>query len=325
MFIEILEKIKEYKRIIIHRHIRPDGDCIGSQMGLKHAIKNTFKEKEVYAIGDDIPEYLKYLGEADMIPDEYYNDALVIVVDTATPNRIYDERWQKGKFIIKIDHHDDSPEYGDICYIDPTSPACASIIVRMIRSWKDEIKINKESATALYLGIITDTGRFRYRGLSEELFNNAGYLLNQGIDAYDIYDNLYVDTVETLKLQGYVLNNFKTTPNGVAYIYFTKKIMKKYKVSKEDAANLVNTLGSIKGCPIWVAFVDQMLEKDPSKELDPAKEIRCRLRSKGIAINSVAANYRGGGHLSAAGATIYSKKEMKKLLNDLDLLLVENR
>lgn len=323
MFIKILEKIKEYKRIIIHRHIRPDGDCIGSQMGLKHLLKNTFKDKEIYAVGDDLPEYLKYLGSSDLIPDEYYSDALVIVVDTATPNRICDERWETGKEIIKIDHHDDSPEYGDICYIDPESPACSSIIVRMIRTWGNEVAINKESATALYLGMVTDTGRFRYRGLTPEVFDNAGYLLAQGIDVGNIYDNLYVDTVETLKLQGYVLNNFKTTPNGVAYIYFTKKIMKKYKVSKEDAGNLVNSLGSIKGCPIWVAFIDQMLEKDKSKELDPSKEIRCRLRSRGVAINEVASKYRGGGHLMAAGATIYSKKEMKNLLNDLDAILAE--
>lgn len=323
MDIKILEQIKKYNRIIIHRHIRPDGDCIGSQMGLKHLLQNTFKDKEIYAVGTDIPEYLNYLGTPDIIPDEYYQDALVIVVDTATPNRICDERWQMGKTIIKIDHHDDSPEYGDICYIDPKSPACSSILVRLIKKWGSEVIMNQASATALYLGMVTDTGRFRYRGLTPEVFDNASYLLTQGVDACNIYDNLYVDTVETLKLQGYVLNNFKTTPNGVAYIYFTKKIMKKFNVSKEDAANLVNSLGSIKGCPIWVAFIDQMLEKDKTKELDPAKEIRCRLRSRGVEINNVALKYRGGGHLTAAGATIYSKKEMKSLLNDLDNLLIK--
>mgnify|MGYP003463159031 CR=1 FL=1 len=108
MFIEILNKIKEYNRIIIHRHIRPDGDCMGSQMGLKYLLKNSFPDKEIYAVGDELPEYLQELGEVDNIPDEYYNDALVIVVDTSVDNRISDERWKTGKYIIKIDIDSDT-------------------------------------------------------------------------------------------------------------------------------------------------------------------------------------------------------------------------
>ena len=324
MFIEILNKIKEFNRIIIHRHQRPDGDCMGSQMGLKHLIKNTFPEKEVYAVGDEVPEYLKELGEVDIIPDEYYNDALVIIVDTSVEKRICDDRWKTGKCIIKIDHHDDSPDFGDLIYVDSKCPACSSIIVSMIKSWGAEVKINKEAAYALYFGITTDTGRFRYRGLSSEVLNNAGFLLDQGIDVDSLYNKLYVDEVATLKLQGYVLNNFKTTENGVAYIYFTKKMMKKFGVSKDDAANLVNTISTIRGCLVWVAFVDQFGTRPANfkkGDLDPSKEIRCRLRSRGVAINGVAANYRGGGHLQAAGATIYSKKEMDSILKELDVLV----
>lgn len=324
MFIEILNKIKEYNRIIIHRHIRPDGDCIGCQMGLKYLIKNTFPEKEVYAVGDELPEYLAELGSVDIIPDEYYKDALVIVVDTSVDKRICDDRWKTGKYIIKIDHHDDSPEFGDLWYVDETSPACSSIIVRMIKVWGTEVKMCEKAAYALYFGIVTDTGRFRYRGLTSEVLNNAGYLLDLGVDVDSLYNKLYIDDVATLKLQGYVLNNFKTTPNGVVYIYFTKKIMEKFGVTKDEAANLVNSISTIKGHPVWVAFVDQGYKK-PEKlakgELDPSKEIRVRLRSRGVTINGVASRYRGGGHLQAAGATIYSKKEMNLILEELDLLV----
>ncbi|MBR2138549.1 MAG: bifunctional oligoribonuclease/PAP phosphatase NrnA [Bacilli bacterium] len=326
MFIEILNKIKEFNRIIIHRHQRPDGDCMGSQMGLKHLIKNSFPEKEVYAVGDEVPAYLSELGQIDVIPDEYYKDALVIIVDTSVEKRICDDRWTLGKYIIKIDHHDDSPDFGDLIYVDNTSPACSSIIVSMIKAWGDEVQINKESAYALYFGITTDTGRFRYRGLSSEVLNNAGFLIDQGIDVDTLYNKLYIDEVATLKLQGYVLNNFKTTENGVAYIYFTKKMMDKFGVSKDDAANLVNSISTIKGCLVWVAFVDQngiKPEGFKKGDLDPSKEIRCRLRSRGVAVNGVAANYRGGGHLQAAGATIYSRKEMNAILNELDALVKE--
>ena len=326
MFIKILNKIKEYNRIIIHRHVRPDGDCMGSQMGLKYLLKNSFPEKEVYAVGDELPEYLKELGEVDIISDEYYKDALVIVVDTANESRICDGRWQTGKYIIKIDHHDDSPEFGDLWYVDETSPACSSIIVRMIKAWGNEVKMCEKAGYALYFGIVTDTGRFRYRGLTSEVLNNAGYLLDLGVDVDTLYNKLYVDDVATLKLQGYVLNNFKTTPNGVAYIYFTKKIIEKFGVTKDEAANLVNSISTIKGHPVWVAFVDQGYEKPEhlaKGELDPSKEIRVRLRSRGVTINGVASRYRGGGHLQAAGATIYSKKEMKLILEELDSLVKE--
>ena len=324
MFLEILKKIKEFDTIIIHRHERPDGDCIGSQMGLYHLIAQNFKSKKVYTVGDELPEYLALYGKSDIIEDSIYNDALVIVVDTATEKRICDKRYLNGKYLIKIDHHDDSPDFGDLIYVDNKCPACSSIIVSMIKVWGSEVKINKESAYALYFGITTDTGRFRYRGLSSEVLNNAGFLLDQGIDVDSLYNKLYIDEVATLKLQGYVLNNFKTTENGVAYIYFTKKMMKKFGVSKDDAANLVNTISTIRGCLVWVAFVDQFGTRPANfkkGDLDPSKEIRCRLRSRGVAVNGVASNYRGGGHLQAAGATIYSKKEMNSILRELDILV----
>ena len=90
MFKKILEKIKEYDTIIIHRHMRPDGDCIGSQMGLKYLLKASFPNKNIYAVGDDIPTYLRFLGENDVISDDTYKGALVISVDTSVDNRIYD-------------------------------------------------------------------------------------------------------------------------------------------------------------------------------------------------------------------------------------------
>ncbi len=330
MFNKILEQIKKYDTIIIHRHIRPDGDCIGTQQGLKKYLKHNFPNKHIYAVGDEIPEYLSSYGENDEIDDDAYKDALVIVVDTSLEKRICDDRYKLGKYIIKIDHHDDSPDYGDLIYVDPTSPACASIMTRIFKQWEQEgLELTLDAAKCLFLGIITDTGRFRYRGVTSETLSNAGWLLDKGIDTEDIYPGLYVKDFKTLKLEGYVYNHFKITPNGVAYIYFTKQVIEHFQVTKEDAANLVNALDSIKGSLIWVAFVDQMLPKPEvvvNKKESPDKEIRVRIRSRFISINEVATHYRGGGHLQAAGATIYSKKEMKNLLEELDraLLIYKN-
>ena len=139
MFKQILEKIKEYNRIIIHHHVRPDGDCIGSQMGLKYIIKDNFPEKEVYAVGGDVPPYLNYIARHDIVADELYKEALVIVVDTSKKDRIYDERWSTGAYIIKIDHHDDSDEFGDIQYVNEKCSACSAIITEFYLANKDEL------------------------------------------------------------------------------------------------------------------------------------------------------------------------------------------
>lgn len=322
MFEHILEKIKEFDTIIIHRHIRPDGDCIGSQFGLKRYLEYNFPNKKIYAVGDEVPEYLSQLGTSDKILPDIYNDALVIVVDTSLEKRICDSNYKLGKYIIKIDHHDDSPMYGDYEYVDPLSPACCAILVKMFREYESVgYTIPLNSAIALYTGIITDTGRFRFRGVTGETMANAGYLLDKGINTDEVFTKLYIKSVEELKLEGYVYNHFKTTKNGVAYIYFTKDIIEKYNVTKEEAANLVNCLDSINGSLIWVAFVDQMLPKSEivinENEL-PENEIRVRIRSRFVSINAIATHYRGGGHLQAAGATIYSKKEMNNLLKELD-------
>ncbi len=310
IFKEIVKKIKEYDTIIIHRHQRPDGDCIGSQMGLKYTLQESFPEKKIYAVGDDIPKYLAFLGEDDKIDDSIYSSALVIVVDTSIRERIYDERWQLGKYIIKIDHHDDSEDYGNLQYVDNKSAACANIITEFLRS--DKIfKINIQAASALYTGIVTDTGRFMFRGVNGNVMLSAAYLLNLGIDIEKIYSELNVKSIESFRLQGYVYNHIKTTPSGVCYIYFTEKIMEKYGTTRDEAAALVNSLSNIAGSLIWVTFVDY------------GDNIRVRIRSRYVAINEVATHYRGGGHLLASGATVYNTKEMKELLNELDLVHLE--
>lgn len=317
MFLQILEKIKQYDTIIIHRHERPDGDCIGSQMGLYYLIKDNFKEKTVYTVGDELPAYLGQYGTNVSVEDSVYEGALVIVVDTANEKRICDKRYNTGAYLIKIDHHDDSPAFGDIYYVDEKSPACASIMVDMYRAWHEHdsnITMSKEAATSLMLGMVTDTGRFRYRGTCRKTLENAGLLLDSGVELDELYTSLYTKDKEELKLQGYVCENFKVTPNGVAYIYFDKETMEKYNVDKDTAAACVNILDSIKGSLIWATFIEQNEETG---------EIRTRLRSRFASINEVATHYRGGGHLQAAGATVYNEEEKESLLSDLDALLKE--
>ena len=311
MFKKILEKIIEFDTIIVHRHMRPDGDCIGSQAGLVHLLRNTFPEKKIYSVGDDIPEYLSFIGLSDEVSDDIYKEALVIVVDTSVDKRIYDDRYLNAKFLIKIDHHDDSFPFRENDYlefIDAKSAACAAIIARFYVENNDVLKMNKSAATALYTGIVTDTGRFLYRGVDSTLMHATADLLDYDVDIEYIYSKLNLKGINTYRLEAYVYKHMKMTKSGVVYIFFTKKIMKKFGVTADEAAALVNAMSSIKGSMIWVTFVDYN------------DNIRVRLRSRGVAINEVAKNYRGGGHLQASGATIYNKKEMKAILKDLDEL-----
>ncbi|HHU24013.1 MAG TPA: bifunctional oligoribonuclease/PAP phosphatase NrnA, partial [Acholeplasmataceae bacterium] len=150
---KILVKIKQYDTIIIHRHIRPDGDCIGSQMGLKELLKASFPQKRILTVGDDIPNYLSHLGQNDEVKDEDYQNALAMVIDTATEDRICDHRYKLASYSIKIDHHDDSFDFADMNYIDPTIPATGALMVEFYLANKDELVLTQKAAEALYTAI----------------------------------------------------------------------------------------------------------------------------------------------------------------------------
>lgn len=308
----IIDKIKEYNRIIIHRHIRPDGDAIGTSQGLKALILNSFPEKEVYVASEDSSEYLSFLPKDDVVAIDKYNGALVIVVDTGDDSRISGKNFKLGKEIIKIDHHDTSADFGNINYCDPTSASCANIIVDLCQTFRMDLHLNKEAASYLFVGIVTDSGRFRYASADYRCFKDASKLLEYGIDTDYIYTKLYVEEDNKFKLKKYVYTHYKLSPNGVAYIYFKDNFGKKHGgLSKEDISSAVNLLDSIKGSMIWLLFNEG---KDST---------RVRLRSRYIPITSLANTYHGGGHENACGAIVTSKKEMKNLIADADKLLKE--
>ena len=170
----------------------------------------------------------------------------------------------------------------------------------------------KNAAIALYVGLTTDTGRFRYRGVGSRVFELAAILMEHDLDIETIYAKLYLKDAGSLKLQGLIYKNFKTTENGVVYMHITQKMMKKYNLSYDSAAALINSLDSIKGNLIWILFIDQ---KD--------KTIRVRIRSRFVPVVSVGRAYRGGGHPNACGATVHNKKELKELVKMADSLLKE--
>lgn len=302
----ILDKIKQYDRIIVTRHFRPDGDAIGSSKGLARMLKLSFPQKEVYVNNEDSSEYLAFLGGEDApIADEKYSDALVIVCDTATTDRISNKKFSLAKEIVKIDHHIDVKPYGDLSWVEEERSSLCEMIADFWLTFKDELTLDKEGATYIFTGMVTDSGRFRFSSVDGETMRRAGALLDLGIDTEWIYANLNLDDFNVFKFEAYVYKKMKVTTDGVAYIYVDKAMQRKFKLTNEQASNVVSYLDGIKGSIVWLAFIENA---DGS--------IRVRLRSRFVTINALAEKYGGGGHDRACGATVHSKKEMKQMLSD---------
>ena len=308
----ILNKIKEYNKIIIFRHFRPDGDAVGSTKGLKRILKLTYPEKTVLLVNDDYADYLAFLGKEDgPISDEEYSDALGIVCDTATAKRISNQKYSLCREIVKIDHHIPIESYGNYEWVEEERSSTCEMIACFYDTFSDELKIDTEAATYIYAGMVTDSGRFRFRDVSSETMRLAGVMLRNNIDTDVLFANLYLKDFEEFKFESYAHKKMKITENGVAYLFVTKKMQKKLGITKEQASASVSFMDSIKGSLIWIAFIEG------------EKEIRVRLRSRFVKISDLAEQYRGGGHACAAGSTLYSKAEMKEMIEKADALLGE--
>lgn len=305
-YTDLYKKIKEYDTIIITPHARPDGDCIGSALGLKDMIQSTFPNKNVYASGEET-DYLKFLGRLDEIKDDVFKGALVIALDTANKERIADQRYDQGDYLIKVDHHILVDSYGKLEIVDTNSPAVCEMMVDFYTLFKKKLSLSSVGAKALYTGILTDTGRFKYSGVSAKTFQAVAELYEAGLDAEDVHKNLEVMSENLIRFKGYVLLNYQKTKNGVAYIKITDALRKEFEVTTEEASSLVNELSRFEDCPIWVLMAEY--EEDI---------VRARIRSNGPDISVVANQFDGGGHARASGANLGTWERGDALLETLD-------
>ena len=302
---KILEAIKAYETIIVHRHVRPDPDAYGSQCGLAEILKESFPDKKVYAVGKEEPS-LNYMRRLDSIDDDIFKGALVIVCDTANAERICDGRYSLGDKLIKIDHHPNEDPYGDMLWVDTGASSCSEMIYEFYLFGKDKgLKISDEAARLLFAGIVGDTGRFLFPSTTEKTFSYAGELIHFNFSRPELFDKMYELDPNIIKLNGYILQNFEFQSNGVASVILSKKLLAEYDAKPPEASLLVGTLGSVKGIKAWVFFIE---EDD---------QIRVRLRSKGPVINGIARKFKGGGHPLAAGASIHSWDEVDQVLSEL--------
>ena len=308
MFEKILNEIKSFDTIIIHRHNNPDGDALGSQIGLKNIITENFPEKTVYVVGDSSKRYgfMEQSG-MDEIADSVYENALAIVLDTSAAALISDERYKTAKRTARIDHHIFCEEICDIEVTDTSYESCCGLITEF--AIESGLKLSPIAAKSLYTGMVTDSGRFRYDCTNANTFRLASHLMETEFDTNEIYAQLYADDFSFIRLRAQFVLKIYFTENIVAYIYTTRDELENYEADTFTISRaMVGTMGDIKGVNIWVNFT----------ETDNG--VLAELRSNKYNINTIAVKYGGGGHLKASGATLKTREEAMQMLEDLNKL-----
>lgn len=311
MFEAILNEIKNYNRIIIHRHSKPDGDALGSQIGLKHMLKENFPEKEIYVVGDVAGHY-SFMDDVimDEISDDLYHDALAIILDCGGKHLISDNRYETAASTIRFDHHIFAEKIADYEAVDTSYESCCGLLTQFAKECG--LRVPALAAKSLYTGMITDSGRFRYDATSARTFALAAFLMEQGVDLNSIYNELYAEDYEGRKLRAMFTLKVNFTEHNVAYIYTTADEVKELNTDTFTISRgMVGTMADIKGVDIWVNFTET------------EAGVLCELRSNRFNINPVAVKYGGGGHQKASGATVASKEVAMQMLADLNEMAKE--
>ena len=306
MFEEILQCIKQYDKIVIHRHSSPDGDALGSQIGMKCLLKENFPDKEIYAVGDGAGRYAFMDGAVmDEVEDSFFNGALSIILDCGSSWLISDERYKTAEKTVRFDHHIFSEKIADIEVVDTAYESCCGLVTEF--ALESGLRLSPASAKALFTGMVTDSGRFRYDSTTATTFRLAAALKQQNFDTNEIYGNLYADDFSNLQLRAKFILKIQFTPYRVAYIYTTKEELASYDADTFTISRgMVNTMSDIRGVDIWVNFTET------------EDKVLVEIRSSKHTVQPVAVKYGGGGHAKACGASVKDRAEAMELLEDLN-------
>ena len=291
---QIKEKVQKANSILIVTHENPDGDAVGSSLGFMHGLKK-LENKKVDVLIPALNEMYQFLPGADEILENANSEDydLCIALDSSDLERlgVGKELFTKIGNSIVIDHHITNQNYGDVNYVNAVaSSTCQNIIVIMATL---DISINKEMATCIYAGMLTDTGGFRYN-VQPETFEIAGMLLETGIDIDRIYKVMFDETtVPRTRLLGRALNTLEMFENNqIAFCYITSKDFEELGCQDGDQENIVNYGRNIKGVEVSI-FV---------REKDGGYKVSLRANEY-IDVSRIATKYGGGGHIRAAGFT----------------------
>lgn len=303
-FDEVLEKVKTGNRFMVVSHVNPEGDAIGSLLGLTLALKSLGKEVTPY-LEDDVPDLFRFLPGADTIVHSLSDNGpfdATFAVDCGKKDRL-----GKGfldlsepSTIINIDHHVSNDRFGDINVIVPDASATGEIIFDFCRALS--IKITREIAINLYVAIHTDTGSFRYSSSTSESFMKAGELVKLGADPWEISRRVYENhPVKRYRLLAMVLATLDVInasdgdeAGNIATLTVTQEMLQKSEAEKDLADGFVNYARGISGVEVGILFRETGTD-----------EYKVSLRSKGdIDVADIAQSFGGGGHIHAAGCNM---------------------
>ncbi len=304
------EEIKKAENIIILTHESPDGDAIGSSLAMYNVLKRMGKNVEVV-----IPEYPRIFGFLPKAQDilaepqrEEYD--LAIALDCADSRRLgsLKDVLEISKRTISMDHHSMNPMFADINFVDPVSPATCQILVVVFNYLN--IEITKDIGTCLLTGIITDTGGFKYSGVTSETFEFVAWLLNSGVNVSEIYKKvLQIKTRANFELTRIAMNRMEFLEEGkVSFTYITLEDQEKYDNEEGAHEGIVEVIRDVEGVEVAIFL---------REDVDGYK---ISLRSNEyVNVSDVCFLFGGGGHTKAAGCKIQGTPEQikMKLLNEI--------
>lgn len=309
MFKKIYKKIEEFDTIVIARHIGVDPDALASQLALRDAIKLTFPNKKVMAIGTGSAKFF-HIGRLDRL--EKVNNALLIVVDTPDKRRVDSVDFSQFSYMIKIDHHPFVEDFCDIEYIEETASSASEIIMNLILN--TDLQCDKNIAETLYLGLVSDSNRFLFDSCTSSTFGLVSIFLDKyNFELSEVYKKLYMRPMNEVRLEGYIALNMNVTKNGLGYVQITNDVINQFEVDSASAGNMVNNFNFINEMLVWATLTEDVKND----------QIRVSIRSRGPEINQIAEKFNGGGHKFASGAKLKNFEEAMLLMKELDLVLEE--
>ena len=297
-FVEIVEA---YDTIAVFRHQTPDGDALGSQMGMVTWLRNRYPEKKVYALGEDDHDF-KIFPKMDKVDN--LGHFLAIVLDTSNRERIDDDRYELADKLIKIDHHPVVQDYGQLRIVDSSRGSCAEIIGDLLQN-VDEYSVNEEIASFLLAGILTDTIRFSIETTSSKTLQTAANLVECGANISKLNQELFTHPRSFFEMRTR-LSQEVIWDDKFAYILADKKLLDELGVEAREMKPFISIMADILEIEIWALFTE---EEDGS--------FRGSIRSRDITINTIAQKYNGGGHRLASGVRYLSKESLASIIEEL--------
>ncbi len=303
MYQELRRTIEQYDKIVILRHVNPDGDAVFSQYALETFLKDNYPLKQVRRGGQEL---WNLFGELEEIPDSFFEGALAVIVDTSNVERIDDQRYALVDRIIKIDHHPNHDPYGKMNIVDDSSPAACALLTEILFSDAFcDLYLSETACRYLYSGIVADTLNFRTSNCTAKTLDLAARLVQEGdFHMSDVSDQIFVKSKEEFR-QVTELRSLVKLEDRFAYLLLEEDDLLRIGISCSDAKNNVGEFGNIIDVTVW-AVIAWNREKN---------SYEASLRSKrGYPVNGLARDFCGGGHANASGIKDLSLKDVESLI-----------